>query len=165
MKELMQQYAQYNHWANQRIAEAVLGLSTEQQQQEIPSSFPGIYKTLFHLWSVDVVWLQRLHEGQVLIQEDPFKNSMAGLTEALLEKNLEWISWLDGQDENKLKEDFSYKNLKGQSFREPLYQILLHVFNHGSYHRGQIVTLFHHLGVEKIPATDFILWSRALKSA
>jgi uncharacterized damage-inducible protein DinB len=38
--------------------------------------------------------------------------------------------------------------------------MLLHVFNHGTYHRGQLVTMLRQLGIENIPATDFIVWSR-----
>jgi uncharacterized damage-inducible protein DinB len=38
--------------------------------------------------------------------------------------------------------------------------MLLHLFNHGTYHRGQLVTMLRELGIEKIPPTDFIVWSR-----
>jgi uncharacterized damage-inducible protein DinB len=38
--------------------------------------------------------------------------------------------------------------------------MLLHLFNHNTYHRGQLVTMLRQLGMDKIPATDFIVWSR-----
>ncbi|MGZ3851281.1 MAG: DinB family protein [Flavisolibacter sp.] len=38
--------------------------------------------------------------------------------------------------------------------------MLLHAFNHGTYHRGQLVNMLRQLGVDKIPGTDFIAWSR-----
>jgi len=50
--------------------------------------------------------------------------------------------------------------LKGEHFKQPIYKMLLHVFNHGTYHRGQIVNMLRQLGIEKIPQTDFIVWSR-----
>ncbi|MBL0200663.1 MAG: hypothetical protein IPP81_11100 [Chitinophagaceae bacterium] len=39
----------------------------------------------------------------------------------------------------------------------PVYQMLHHVFNHASYHRGQLVTMLNQLGADKIPGTDFLL--------
>jgi uncharacterized damage-inducible protein DinB len=41
-----------------------------------------------------------------------------------------------------------------------VYQILLHLANHNTYHRGQLVNMLRQLGVEKIPQTDFVVWSR-----
>jgi len=38
--------------------------------------------------------------------------------------------------------------------------MLTHVFNHGTYHRGQLITMARQLGVEKLQQTDFIIWSR-----
>jgi uncharacterized damage-inducible protein DinB len=38
--------------------------------------------------------------------------------------------------------------------------MLLHLFNHGTYHRGQLVNQLRQLGIAKIPPTDFIIWSR-----
>jgi len=45
-------------------------------------------------------------------------------------------------------------------YKQPVCQMILHVFNHGTYHRGQLVNMLRQLGIEKIPQTDFIVWSR-----
>ncbi|MGB3005447.1 MAG: DinB family protein [Chitinophagaceae bacterium] len=39
----------------------------------------------------------------------------------------------------------------------------MHVFNHAAYHRGQLINMLRQLGVKKLPATDFIIWSRNKK--
>jgi len=62
--------------------------------------------------------------------------------------------------EEELKKEFEYKNLKGLSYRSTIWQIVQHVFNHGTYHRGQLINMLRQLGVEKVPQTDFIIWSR-----
>ena len=49
MKEMLPQYATYNIWANNELLKLILNLSEEQQQQEITSSFPSLYKTILHL--------------------------------------------------------------------------------------------------------------------
>ena len=61
---------------------------------------------------------------------------------------------------NDFIKDVHYKSLKGIPFSQPLYQLLLHVFNHATYHRGQLVTILRQLDVQNIPQTDFIAWSR-----
>jgi uncharacterized damage-inducible protein DinB len=58
---------------------------------------------------------------------------------------------------------FAYRNSKKEQFKEPVYQVLMHVFNHATYHRGQMVTMMRQLDVKTIPATDFIVFSRNKK--
>jgi uncharacterized damage-inducible protein DinB len=41
-----------------------------------------------------------------------------------------------------------------------MYQVVMQVMNHGTYHRGQIVNMLRQVGQQKIPGTDFILWCR-----
>ncbi len=57
----------------------------------------------------------------------------------------------------------TYRNLKGDQFSQPVYQVLHHIFNHSTYHRGQLVTMLRQVGLEKIPSTDFIAWARIEK--
>jgi uncharacterized damage-inducible protein DinB len=53
----------------------------------------------------------------------------------------------------------SYKDLKGKAHKTPVGDILVHVMNHGTYHRGQIATCLRERGVD--PArTDYIVYSR-----
>jgi uncharacterized damage-inducible protein DinB len=56
-----------------------------------------------------------------------------------------------------------YSDFDKAQFKQPTWQMLLHVFNHGTYHRGQLVNMLRQLGVSRIPATDFALWSRGKK--
>ena len=48
-------------------------------------------------------------------------------------------------------------SFKGDTFTRPLGETLVHIVNHGTYHRGQVATLLRQLG--KIPAsTDYLLY-------
>ncbi|MEJ7823095.1 MAG: DinB family protein, partial [Chitinophagaceae bacterium] len=60
MKQLLQQYAAYNLWANKKIIETANLLSEEQINTEIVSSFPSVYKTFLHLMEVENAWWERL---------------------------------------------------------------------------------------------------------
>ena len=45
------------------------------------------------------------------------------------------------------------------SSRSPLWQLVQHVTNHSTYHRGQVVTFLRQLGA-KPAATDLVAWDR-----
>ena len=89
-----------------------------------------------------------------------FKGSMKELSGMLLQQNRQWHEWIAGTNEMQLQHQFKYQNSKRESFKQPVYEMLLHVFNHNTYHRGQLVNMLRQAGLEKIPATDFIVWSR-----
>ena len=72
----------------------------------------------------------------------------------------QWQEWVNSASDISLDHVFQYQNTKKEQFKQPVYQMILHVFNHGTYHRGQIVNMLRQVGVEKIPQTDFIVWSR-----
>jgi uncharacterized damage-inducible protein DinB len=89
-----------------------------------------------------------------------FSGKMKDAAESLLQQNKIWNEWVRSAQEHMLQHVFIYQTTKKEQFKQPVYQMLLHLFNHGTYHRGQLVTMLRQLGVEKIPPTDFIVWSR-----
>jgi uncharacterized damage-inducible protein DinB len=162
MKELLTCYAAYTAWANDRIRETLLSLSDSQQQQEISSSFTSIYKTAFHVWGATYLWLKRVqHEPHIIKLDDPFNGSMEKLCEAWKLVDRDYAEIVKSMGEEALIQKLKYQNFRGDPFEEELYLILQHIFNHATYHRGQLVTLLRQVGQEKIPSTDFIAWVRS----
>ena len=161
MKELFLQYASYHLWANNLLLTTVLALPEEAWKTEIKSSFPSLYKTFLHLLDAESIWWQRLKlQERIEIPSKSFDVDMATLAIKLQQQNKQWQDWLTTATELSLQHEFIYYNSRTERFKQPVYQMLLHLFNHGTYHRGQIVTMLRQLGVEKIPQTDFIAWSR-----
>jgi uncharacterized damage-inducible protein DinB len=161
MKELLMQLAAYHLWADELLLETILQLPAEKQNQPLPSSFPSLYKTVLHMWDAESIWWQRLKlQERVIKQSDHFTGNMQELSSQLLQQNRQWLEWMNSAGDHQLQHVFQYQNTKRESFKQPVYQMLLHLFNHGTYHRGQLVTMLRQLGVEKIPQTDFIVWSR-----
>ena len=80
MKNLLDQYAAFNLWANQRITSAVLTLDEHQQQQVLKSSFPNIYATVLHLWDVESGWFQRVHMHTSVLFLNIWKNTILNKT-------------------------------------------------------------------------------------
>lgn len=166
MKQILKELAAYNTWANQKLAEPILKLPEEKQLAEIPSSFKSLYHTLLHMWDAESIWWQRmkLHE-KIIIPHEHFKGSMQDLVNGLHQQNVLWEQWVINATPAALEHVFQYFNSRKESFKQPIYQMILHVFNHGTYHRGQLVNMLRQLRVEKIPQTDLIIFSRSKKQS
>jgi uncharacterized damage-inducible protein DinB len=164
MKELLKQYATYNIWSSQKIMDILVNLPEEQHVALLPSSFGSLYKTALHMWDAESIWWQRmkLHE-RITRPSDNFKGTMKDVSNGLINQSKQWEEWVANASELSIEHVFQYQTNDGQQFKQPIWQMLLHVFNHGSYHRGQLISMLRQLGVEKLPATDFIIWSRGKK--
>lgn len=162
MKRLLTSFVRYDLWANEKILHVILSLTEDQQKQTIQSSFPSLEKTCLHIWDASSIWWQRvqLHE-QIVVPSLSFHPSIKDIANGLVHQNKQWIDWMADQDEKTLEADFSYKSSRGDSYRQPLQDIVLHLSNHGTYHRGQLVTMLRQLGIEKIPQIDYILFARS----
>jgi uncharacterized damage-inducible protein DinB len=161
MKELLQQYGAYNFWANRILTEKLAQLTPEILHKEMESSFGSIYKTTVHMMEVESVWWQRLQlKEQVLLPEKDPENNFRNVADKLLELSRQSADWIAGANEKKITHVFGYYNSKKEFFKQPVYEVLLHLFNHQTYHRGQIVTMLRQNGIDKIPPTDFIVFSR-----
>jgi uncharacterized damage-inducible protein DinB len=160
VKKLLLQYAQYSQWAHKRLLILINSLREEQHHIIIPSSFNSLYKTVWHIWGSESLWFARLNRETATITGDEFSNSMVNLSNALEFVDQQWVNWLAVKDDNQLTEKIHYTNTAGQAFYQPYYLLLTHIFNHNTYHNGQLVTMLRALGVDKIPSTDFITWTR-----
>ena len=160
MKQLLQQYAAYNVWANKRMIETAGQLTEEQVNKEIVSSFPSVYKTVLHMMEVETIWWQRL---QLVEQTTPpgwFTGNFTELSKELIAASQQWDSWVQNANDANINYVFAWYNIKKEYFKEPVYKALLHLFNHQTLHRGQLITMLRQLGVNKIPPTDFIVFAR-----
>lgn len=161
MKELLLQLARYNLWANQLLISTIQSLSDEQHRAEVKSSFPSLFTTIQHMWDAESIWWQRVKLSEKVTRpSDEFTGTFQELSSSLLNQDKQWIDWIQQGQEHLFQHEFIYYNSKKEKFKQPIYQMLLHLFNHGTYHRGQLVTMLRQLGIEKIPQTDFIVWSR-----
>lgn len=158
---MLLQLSAYNLWANQVLFQAVGDLPSELHQAAIGGSFPSLHKTIVHLWDAESIWWQRMKlQERITVPGDTFAGTTPEAARQVQLLNKQWHEWIVASQEHVLQHVFMYQNTKREQFKQPIYQMLLHLFNHGTYHRGQIVNQLRQLGITKIPATDFILWSR-----
>ena len=161
MKQLLQQYAAYNLWANKIITEKIAQLPVDTIHKEMNSSFTSIYKTVVHLMDVESIWWQRLNlQEHVEWPGKSFEGNFKALSQQLIFLSKQWNEWVINANEVNITHVFGYQNSKKEYFKQPVYEMLLHLFNHQTFHRGQIITMMRQNGIEKIPATDFIVFAR-----
>jgi uncharacterized damage-inducible protein DinB len=102
----------------------------------------------------------RLHES-IVVPSANFDPSLKDACNGLLHQSMQWEPFItEVLDDTALHSKLIYKNSKGEEFLQPVSEVLLQVFNHGTYHRGQLVTMMRALGEVNLPATDFILFMR-----
>jgi len=159
---ILHHYVKFNLWANDLLLSVIQNELTEElMDKEIVSSFSSLRKTIYHIWDAEFIWLRRL-KGQSL-SDWPSKNFSGKFSEAkdmILKLDKEFIDYVLKMDDRKANELFTYKNIEGKTFSNPVWQSVHHCMNHSTYHRGQAVTIMRQLGVKQIPSTDFITYCR-----
>ena len=165
MKELLQQYAGHNAWANLMLTDTIKELPDETIYQEMLSSFPSIFKTVLHLLDAESMWWQRIKlQEHIERPSEHFTGNFAELQKKLLQQSAQYEQWVATLNEFQLQHVFAYQRSKTEQIKQPIAETLLHIFNHGSFHRGQLVTLLRQKGITKIPSTDFNAYYRQLKN-
>lgn len=155
------QHLTYNLWANERIGHLLMAQDDALLQKEQKSSFASISKTVLHVWDAETIWLTRLKGGS--LKEWPSKNFNGGKSEMLkgfIHVSTELLQYVKEKGGAFLGETIVYKNMKGDPYENSVEEILFHLVNHGTYHRGQIITLLRESGVTQLVSTDLIAWFR-----
>ena len=149
--EEIRQLFDYNAWANRRSLSAAEKLSHQQFTKPMGSSFSSIRDTLAHIYGAEWIWLERFQgrSPSGLPKVDEFAD-IETLRKTWLahEKNL--LSFVGGLTQSDLDREMEYKTLRFGVYKNPLWQSLMHLVNHGTYHRGQVTTMLRQLGAQPI---------------
>ena len=150
----------YNSWANHRTLDACQALTSEQFARNLGSSFPSIHATLVHICEAEWLWLERWHgrsAGGLRAASDFPDFDSVQRRYAEVERNLiDYVASLKAED---LARGVQHKTTQGVPQAAPHWQMLQHLVNHGTYHRGQIATMLRQLG-SKAMSTDLIVFYR-----
>jgi uncharacterized damage-inducible protein DinB len=162
--------ASYNQWMNKKLYEAAAALPEEALHRDRGAFFRSIFGTLLHITVADIIWLKRIASNfpdlasLKCLERLPAPTSLdqrlcgtlpelAGLR-VMLDEAI--IAFCDELQPSRLAAPFEYRTTKGVTYRKFLGDVLLHVFNHQTHHRGQASTLFSQMGID-IGATDLVL--------
>lgn len=151
---------EYNSWANRRMLESCAALNHEQLTRGLGSSFPSVHDTLAHILGAEWLWLERWHgrspNSYAPTSEFPNAGSVRARWAEIDRDLLDYIASLTPEDVQRV---VHHTTTAGVPQAAPLWQMLQHLANHGTYHRGQITTLLRQLGA-KATGTDLITFYR-----
>jgi uncharacterized damage-inducible protein DinB len=156
---------EYDAWANRRLLEVAAGLTPEQFTRDLGSSFPSVRDTLVHIMGAQRVWLERWQgrtpAGLPKAEEYPSVESIRARWNEVEGHLLNFVRGLTPQQIAEVRE---YRTLASGVVRNPLWQALQHLVNHGTYHRGQVTTMLRQLGAGTV-STDLIVYYRERAAA
>jgi len=156
---LTRDYAAYNHWANEKLINWLKSKPAHLQEQAVASSFSGIKQTLYHILQVQEFWLSSLlGVTPELTYGAVFMGKVEDLYADILEQSAQFVQHLQSLDDEELAEN-CYVNIPfvGEVNR-PVFEIVQHTMNRSTYHRGQLVTIGHHLDWHDAPMTDYMFY-------
>jgi len=151
----------FHYWARNRMLEALEPLSLEQFTQELGGSFGSVRNTAVHTLSAECVWLLRWKgENPPGMLAPVGYPDLAAVRHAWIDNEAKMRQFFEPLDEAGLQKVIPYKTFAGLETASPLWQMLQHVVNHASYHRGQVTTLLRQLGAAPPKGTDLIAYYR-----
>ena len=153
----------YNAWANRLIFDAVAALPAGEAEKPRPTLFRNMVHTLNHNYVIDRIFQAHL-EGRshpYTARNTPDHPPLAELWRAQQEIDGWYLDWANGISEAALDEVVQFEFVGGGEGAMTRAQILLHVVNHTSYHRGFVADLFFQLpNPVRPPTTDLTVYLR-----
>jgi uncharacterized damage-inducible protein DinB len=152
----------YNSWANQLIFDAVATLPEGEATKDRPSLFKNMVHTLNHNYVIDLIWQAHL-EGREHgfsardTKEHPPLEELRARQRAIDDW---YIAWSDGLSEAALAERVQFTLIGGNRGVMTRGEILLHIVNHTTYHRGFVADLFYQVPGARPPTTDLPVYLR-----
>jgi uncharacterized damage-inducible protein DinB len=148
----------YNYWANRRFIAVAAGLSAEQLFRDHAQGWGNVHHTLVHMMSAEWVWLQRWqgHSPRALLPWEDFPTvAPIQIRWAALEDEMR--RFVTAQTPVSLQRKVTYTNTKGINYTLELWQMMVHVANHGTHHRGELAAMFALMDVPH-PEEDWFLY-------
>lgn len=154
LKSVLLLHLDYTAWATSLLLDAAAALTDEELARDLKASHKSLLDTLRHTFHADRVWLARF-QGERRAFKDDAEPSLAELRQIWPELLVRFREFADELSEGELESDLSYLNIKGEPYSAARWKVLLHVVNHGTLHRGQVMGMLRQLG-HAPPATDLI---------
>ncbi len=143
LKEYLKQLYDYMYWANGRYLAVAAAFTEEQLHRNLGHSWGDVHATFVHMLSSERVWLARWQGESPTGHLDPADyQGIESVRAAWAATEMEMRSYVDAQTIESLQAVITYANFKGETFHVPLWQMLAHVTNHETHHRGEIAAMF-----------------------
>jgi len=160
---------QYNQWLNQKLYSTASQLSDDALNQDQGAFFKSILGTLNHIMVGDLVWLKRFanhptaHPALDYVRnietpkslEQILYTDFSELGDKRIQLDQVIIDWCQQLTDSQLATTLTYHNMKGEPATKNFGNLILHLFNHQTHHRGQLTTLLSQNGLD-VGETDLL---------
>jgi uncharacterized damage-inducible protein DinB len=157
--DVLRTHLDYTIWASQRLLQAAGQLTDEELNRDFGTADRSVLGALAHVSRADQSWLARvIGHGN---PQFPTETSLAMLQSEWPALHQRWKDWSLGLTDEAASAEIAYQDLKGRSWKQPLWQLVLHMVNHGTHHRGQVSGFLRAMG-QTPPPLDLVYYYRVL---
>jgi uncharacterized damage-inducible protein DinB len=160
--DALRTHLDYTRWATARLVHAAGLLTPQELTKDLGTADRSVLGTLVHVYAADRVWLGRILGNPPAAFIDPERDMHMPVLEndwpVLLDR---WQDWASTLTDHSVTLKIPYKDLKGNPYETPAWQIVLHVVNHATHHRGQAAGFIRALGYVP-PPLDLIAYYRQI---
>ena len=152
----------YHYWARDRLLDAVEPLSPGDFTRDLQSSFRSVRDTLVHLCQTEWIWLARWHGDSPTVRPYPPESipDVPAVRRLWGAQEQRVRAFVDGLADGDVDRVIEYRLMNGMPARSTFWQMLQHLVNHGSYHRGQVTTMLRQLGAAPAQSMDLVAFYR-----
>ena len=148
--EVLRTHIDYTAWASARLVEAAAQLTPDELTRDFATADKTPLGTLVHCFAADRIWMARVAGDAPAKFIDPERDMHFSVLQndwpPLMQR---WKTWASALTAEAAEASIAWTDLKGNSFEMPAWQIVLHVVNHGTHHRGQVSGFLRAMG--KVP--------------
>ena len=165
MKSLLLDLAKYNEWANIKFAERFSQLDEAVFNAPVKSSFPSIRLTMLHIYDAEIAWCSRLQGIPMLDWASKnFQGDHIAVCNILIETSKKLREVIESQPESYFRKKLTFQTFTAGSSTQLVSDAVIHVVNHSTMHRGQLISMCRELDIAPIPKTDFFVYARTVKN-
>jgi len=143
--------------------DAAVTLTEQELTRDFGTADKSVAGTLAHIFGGDRAWLARFENTPRATFLDPEERTLAALQREWPIVQAGWTRWAAAITEESAMTPISYVDFRGNPWTQPAWQIVLHVVNHGTQHRGQISGFLRAMG-HVPPAIDLHVYHRSINA-
>lgn len=148
--QFLRQQLEYSFRASEQVLQSLRPVAEEDLRRNLGNSHGGLLDAAVHIFQADRIWLSRVTGNPLPSLAKPGESwTLDTLTAAWREVGRQWLEWAGTVRD--VREILAYRNLSGQPYEMELWQVVFHLVNHATYHRGQITTMLRQIGHTPVP--------------
>jgi uncharacterized damage-inducible protein DinB len=157
--EVLRSHIDYTAWASGLLVAAAGRLTHAELTRDFGTADKSVLGTLVHVFGADRLWLARLkgEPANTFLTDADYRLSVLQTDWPALYRR--WKEWAAGLTDETAREEASYADMRGNPWRQPIGQLVLHVVNHGTHHRGQVSGFLRMMG-QTPPKLDLVGYYR-----